>query len=86
MDRTDPKPDNRADNSARNMEIAQNTKENLLESQEYLAERGDSLREEERRSIIEKNRRRMESIQAHMEEAMDELEAAGRGTEEPEVR
>ncbi|MDI3257873.1 MAG: small acid-soluble spore protein Tlp [Kyrpidia sp.] len=82
MDRRDPKPDNRADNSARNMEIAQNTKENLLEAEEYLAERGDSLGEEERRNILAKNRRRMESIRAHMEEAVDEMETAGRAAED----
>ncbi|MDI3328420.1 MAG: small acid-soluble spore protein Tlp [Alicyclobacillaceae bacterium] len=82
-ERRDPKPDDRADNSARNMEIAQNTKENLLKSQEYLAERGDSLSEEERRNILAKNQRRMESIRGHMEEAMEELEAASRPPEEP---
>ncbi|ADG06858.1 hypothetical protein [Kyrpidia tusciae] len=77
MERQDPKPDNRADNSARNMEIARETKENLLEAEDYLAERGDSLSEEERRNIVNKNRRRMESIRAHMEEAMDELDELG---------
>jgi len=67
-----PKPDNRRDNAAKNAQIAENTAENLRESEQYLAAHGDELSQVEKNDLTEKNDRREESIQSHKAEAAEE--------------
>ncbi|MNJ52221.1 Small, acid-soluble spore protein Tlp [compost metagenome] len=50
----------------------QDTIENFREGQDYLSEHADEISGEEKASIEEKNKRRLESIKGFREEVKDE--------------
>lgn len=68
--RHQPKPDDRSDNVEKLQEAVQNTIENIEASHDTLEMEGMS--EEERRKILEKNKRREESIDGMRAEIKDE--------------
>lgn len=66
------KPDDRSDNAAKLREMAQNTEENIQESQSYLSEHADEISAKEKSDIEAKNQRREESVEAFQAEIEDE--------------
>lgn len=66
------KPDDRSDNAAKLRAMAQNTEENMQESQAYLNEHGDEISAKEKNDIEAKNERREESVEAFRAEIEDE--------------
>lgn len=73
------KPDDRSDNVEKLQRNVQNTIRNLREAEEYLAEHGDELSPEERRTIRVKNEHRRESIAGMRREIKDEAAHRRRG-------
>jgi small acid-soluble spore protein (thioredoxin-like protein) len=64
-----PKPDDRSDNVEKLQDMVQNTIENIEESHESLA----FLSGQDREAVLDKNKRREESIHAMREEIKDEV-------------
>ncbi|MEG6522057.1 small acid-soluble spore protein Tlp [Desulfotomaculum sp. 1211_IL3151] len=64
------KPDDRSDNVEKLQEMVQDTIQNLEEAHETL--QNESLSEEQRQAIIDKNHRREESIRSFRDEIKDE--------------
>ncbi|NLM25118.1 MAG: small acid-soluble spore protein Tlp [Firmicutes bacterium] len=69
-DKRRPKPDDRSDNVDRLQEQVVNTIENLEEAHDTL--QNPDLSDEQRQTILEKNRRREEAIARKREEIKDE--------------
>ncbi|KIL34755.1 hypothetical protein SD71_17035 [Cohnella kolymensis] len=67
------KPDDRSDNVEKLQEHVQNTVENIDESEEYLAMRGDEVGSQERQAIIQNNENRRESLEGMRDEIRDEV-------------
>lgn len=72
MPKRKPKPDDRRDNVGKLQEQVVNTIENLEEGHEMM--QNEDLPDEQRKAIIDKNRRREESIREKREEISDEYE------------
>ncbi|ABO50317.1 small acid-soluble spore protein (minor) [Desulforamulus reducens MI-1] len=66
------KPDNRNDNVEKLQEMVQDTIENLEEAHETL--QNNSLSRDQRQAIMEKNKRREESIRSFRNEIKDEYQ------------
>jgi small acid-soluble spore protein (thioredoxin-like protein) len=66
------KPDDRSDNVDKIQEHVQNTLENLEESEEYLADHGDEISNQERQAIQNNNENRRQSIPGMRDEIRDE--------------
>jgi small acid-soluble spore protein (thioredoxin-like protein) len=66
------KPDDRSDNVEKLQEIAQNTVDNLEESEEYLAEHAEEIAPMEREALRQKNENRRKSLQGIRNEIRDE--------------
>ncbi|MCS7461153.1 small acid-soluble spore protein Tlp [Paenibacillus doosanensis] len=66
------KPDNREDNAAHLQQHIQNTKENLQESEQYLAEHAEEISPQEKQTLQAKNARREKSIDGFHSELQDE--------------
>ncbi|WP_421617772.1 small acid-soluble spore protein Tlp [Brevibacillus sp. TJ4] len=66
------KPDDRSDNAKKLRKMVNNTRENMAESQSYLAEHADEISAVERETLEAKNQRRKQSIEAFQEEIQDE--------------
>lgn len=68
------KPDDRSDNVEKLQEIAQNTAANIDETEEYIAQYGDHMGEEQLQNMKAKNERRRQSLQGVRREIHDEYE------------
>lgn len=79
-DKRRPKPDDRSDNVDRLQEQVVNTIENLEEAHDTL--QNPDLSDEQRQTILEKNRRREEAIARKREEIKDEYEFQQKQEEE----
>ncbi|MFD0960788.1 small acid-soluble spore protein Tlp [Paenibacillus chungangensis] len=66
------KPDNRADNAEHLEQHIQNTKANMQEANDYLAEHAEEISAVDKNNIEEKNERRQNSIAAFQSEVQDE--------------
>lgn len=69
-----PKPDDRSDNVEKLQEMVQNTIENMEEAEATLS--NQDLSGAERQQVLDKNKRREESIAAMREEISDEAHDA----------
>ncbi|GAA4707054.1 small acid-soluble spore protein Tlp [Brevibacillus fulvus] len=67
------KPDDRSDNAEKLQKMISNTMENMDEAKDYLNAHEDEISAEERSNIMQKNRRREESIEGFRAEIKDEV-------------
>jgi small acid-soluble spore protein (thioredoxin-like protein) len=74
-----PKPDDRSDNVEKLQEMVQDTIQNIEEAHETL--QNDDLNESERQQILDKNKRREESIEGMRAEIKDEARDRNSGNE-----
>ncbi|WP_282935468.1 small acid-soluble spore protein Tlp [Paenibacillus sp. RC67] len=66
------KPDNRADNAEHLQKSINNTKENLEQTESYLAEHAEEISPQEKQTLQSKNERREQSLNSFREEMKDE--------------
>ncbi|WP_332694626.1 small acid-soluble spore protein Tlp [Halalkalibacter lacteus] len=71
------KPDNRNDNAEKLQQMKENTEHNIEAAEESLAH--TDMKEEQKQSIKEKNKRRVESIRGFEAEMADEMQARKNG-------
>lgn len=66
------KPDDRSDNVDKIARNIGHTLQNIDDSKDYIKAHGEEMNEEEKQQILEKNKRREESINGLREEIQDE--------------
>jgi small acid-soluble spore protein (thioredoxin-like protein) len=66
------KPDNRSDNVPHLQEMTKDTLQKVNDTEQYLAEFGAEIPQHEKETLLAKNERRRDSVQAFRSEIKDE--------------